>query len=111
VEVTDAGKSPHLARLLYPHRVSHVEILDELIDSGKLLALHLDRQDGCDESYSTLATAWVPKEGRYASVRGVESLHFISGVTNPEISGEQVVPCYVLSSRNVRWRRRHVVAD
>jgi hypothetical protein len=108
VEVSDAGKVPHFARLLYLHRNTHPEIPDELVDSGKVLTWHLDRQDGCDESYNTLATAWLPEEGQYASVRVAKALHFVSGVTKPEISGEQVIPCYVLSPHNVHWRRMSI---
>lgn len=109
VEVRDVDKVTRLARLVYRHPLARPEIPDTLIESGKLLSFPLYRSSGCDEKYETFATRWLP--GQYGMLQPSEGLWFISGVNKLNIGHEEILPCYLLDSRNVRWRGKQVRID
>ena len=60
-----------------------------------------------DEDYETLATEWLP--GSHGDLIARAGLRFVTGVTQPGVPGREVLPCYVLSPRNVRWRGRDIL--
>jgi hypothetical protein len=109
IQITDPNNKPHYARLLYKHRVSHPEIPNDLVDSEKLHSLRLVRSEECDENYRTLATAWIP--GLYGAFQVRDGLHFISGMSRPGITDEEVVPCYLLPPEDVHWRKKSIRVD
>jgi len=109
LEIKEDDNKTYFARLLYRQPPSHPEIPDTLIDSGKMLRFQLTRSAECDEPYATLTTAWMP--GPYGTLRAVDSLRFVVGASRPLITGEEVVPCYLLNPRSVKWHRGQVEVD
>ncbi len=105
----DDNKPLHFARLLYRHSFSHPEIPDRLVDSGQVLRLQLARSAKCDETFASLTTAWLP--GPYGTLRVVDPLRYVVGASVPQISGNDIVPCYVLDPRKVKWHRGQVEID
>lgn len=102
IEIHNSKQAPFLARLLYRHPFQHSEIPDEVIDSGSPYFFQLTRAEGCDQDYRTLSTLWLPSEG--GKVRAYEGLRFVSRTARPSIAANEVLPCYLLSSREVRWK-------
>lgn len=109
IEITGVDKAPSLARLIYRHPLAHPEIPDALIDSGKLLSFPLYRSSECDEEYKTMSTRWLP--GEKGKLQAREGVWFITGVTKPSIGNEEILPCYLLDARNVRWYRKNIHID
>lgn len=109
IQITDLNHKPYYARLLYKHRLSHPEIPNNLIDSGELHSLWLIRSKECDESYRTLATAWIP--GPYGTFQIWDGLHFVSEISRPVITDDEVVPCYLLPPEGIRWRKKGIRVD
>jgi hypothetical protein len=102
VQIQTARQTPILARLLYRRPLQHPEIPDELIDSGESVYLRLTRAAECDQNYETLSTVWLLGEDR--SVRAGNGLRFISKTVKPTITASEVLPYYLLSPREVRWK-------
>jgi len=99
-----AGVGP--ARLVYRHTSSHPGIPDALIDSGKPHLMRLTRSAACEQSYETMSTAWLP-EAENRIVRR-PALYFVSGVAKPAVENSQLLPCYLLAARAVRWHGKQV---